>query len=314
MRRYLLALIGVFLCAPAIAQGKLELSIAVVSTQSKSLAVGDMANLVVTLTNKSDKPIENLKELTFDRQSVFLQVGYKGSRSFTDTRIHNGARNPIQLKKFKMAAGASKTLAMTVPCLLAEELSVKAVYAGSTQLISTKPIALQIAPKNGQKSVTIKVQTNRGIVQVRLFPKQALGTCHHFVRLVEANFFNGLIFHRVIKNFMIQAGCPNGTGLGGPGYNIPYESNGKKHQPGRLAMAHQGPDNRNRASQVYKDTAGSQFYIVTGTPKHLNGIHTVFGEVIKGMDVVEVHGNTKNRPGTESPITPQRIRRMVVLP
>jgi peptidyl-prolyl cis-trans isomerase B (cyclophilin B) len=303
MRRITLALLLVFFCAPVFADD-LELSVAVVSTQVKTLKVGDMANLTVTLTNKSDKTVEGLKELTFDRQSVFLEVTYKGSKTYTDTKIHENIFKPVKLPTFKLDPKGSKTMTMVVPCLLAEDLIIKAVYAGGNDLVQSTPTTLKIAAKNGVKAVQLKFYTNRGSFVVKLFPKDALATCHHFVRHVKANLYNGLIFHRIIKNFMVQGGCPKGTGTGGPGYNILGENNDKEHLPGRLAMAHSGN----------KDSGGSQFYICTGSPRHLNKKHTVFGEVVKGMDVVEVHGNTKTNLSTNRPETPQRVRRIVVLP
>ncbi|MDF1662733.1 MAG: peptidylprolyl isomerase [Planctomycetota bacterium] len=154
------------------------------------------------------------------------------------------------------------------------------------------------------KEAGVKVYTNRGSFEIKLFPKDATGTCNNFVRLIHKNFYNGLIFHRIIKDFMIQGGCPRGTGTGGPGYNILGEITGKRHNPGRVAMAHSGN----------KDSGGCQFYICTGEAQGLNQKHSVFGEVVKGMDVVNVHGKTKTNLRNNKPAVPQRIRRMVLVP
>ncbi len=110
-----------------------------------------------------------------------------------------------------------------------------------------------------------------------LFPEAAPGTVANFEKLANEGFYNGLTFHRVIPGFVSQGGCPYGTGTGGPGYTIKCETEGNphKHVTGAISMAHAG-----------KDTGGSQFFIVHEPQPHLDGVHTVFGQVIEGMDVV----------------------------
>ena len=117
-----------------------------------------------------------------------------------------------------------------------------------------------------------------GHIEIELFEKEAPGTVANFVKLINEGFYNGLTFHRVIPEFVAQGGCPNGNGTGGPGYTIPCETEGNPHihDRGALSMAHRG-----------KDTGGSQFFIVYEAQPHLDGVHTVFGQVIKGMDVVD---------------------------
>ncbi len=114
-------------------------------------------------------------------------------------------------------------------------------------------------------------------VVIELFEKDAPITVENFVNLINKGFYNGLTFHRVITGFVAQGGCPNGNGTGGPGYTIPCETknNPNKHEVGSLSMAHAG-----------KDTGGSQFFICYNPLPHLDGVHTVFGKVINGMDYV----------------------------
>ena len=119
--------------------------------------------------------------------------------------------------------------------------------------------------------------TNHGDIVVELFDEDAPKTVGNFRKLAEDGFYDGLIFHRVIPDFMIQGGCPEGTGTGGPGYTFEDEINEHKIVRGALAMANAGPD-----------TNGSQFFIVTtGEAPWLDGKHTVFGEVTSGMEVVD---------------------------
>lgn len=121
------------------------------------------------------------------------------------------------------------------------------------------------------------IKTEKGDITLELFPNEAPGTVANFEKLANKGFYDGLTFHRVIPDFVIQGGCPNGNGTGGPGYTIKCETEGNphKHGIGALSMAHAG-----------KDTGGSQFFITHSPQPHLDGVHTVFGQVIEGMDVV----------------------------
>ena len=121
------------------------------------------------------------------------------------------------------------------------------------------------------------IQTNHGPIHVELFPDDAPKTVDNFVKLVNDGFYDRVIFHRVIPDFMIQGGDPTGTGSGGPGYSFEDEFNDHKVERGALAMANAGPN-----------TNGSQFFIVTTeAAPWLDGKHTVFGRVTQGMDVVD---------------------------
>src|SRR5438067_4419153 len=121
------------------------------------------------------------------------------------------------------------------------------------------------------------IQTNHGAIQLELYPDDAPKTVDNFVKLATDGFYDGVVFHRVIPDFMIQGGDPTGTGSGGPGYTFEDEFNDRKVERGALAMANSGPN-----------TNGSQFFIVTADAcPWLDGKHTVFGRVTDGMDVVD---------------------------
>lgn len=124
----------------------------------------------------------------------------------------------------------------------------------------------------------VEMKTQKGTMVLELFEKDAPGTVKNFLDLINKGYYNGLNFHRVIEDFMIQGGCPEGTGRGGPGYHIKCETKGNpnKHNRGSLSMAHAGPD-----------TGGSQFFICHRACPHLDGVHTVFGQVVEGVDVVD---------------------------
>jgi peptidyl-prolyl cis-trans isomerase B (cyclophilin B) len=134
---------------------------------------------------------------------------------------------------------------------------------------------MQIDPKT---KYTAKIETNRGDIVVELAAKEAPKTVNNFVFLAKAGYYDGVAFHRVINDFMIQGGDPTGTGRGGPGYKFEDETKGNplRHTRGVISMANAGPN-----------TNGSQFFITHGPQPHLDGKHTVFGKVTSGLDVVD---------------------------
>ena len=126
-------------------------------------------------------------------------------------------------------------------------------------------------------SLTATFDTARGPIKIALYPDKAPLTVANFVNLAQHGFYDGLSFHRVIPDFMIQGGCPEGSGRGGPGYRFADETNnGVRHERGVLSMANAGPN-----------TNGSQFFITHIKTDWLDGKHTVFGKVIEGLDVVD---------------------------
>lgn len=129
-------------------------------------------------------------------------------------------------------------------------------------------------PELGAMEATI--ETEKGPITIELFSGDAPNTVLNFAGLAQDGFYDGLTFHRVIPGFVAQGGCPKGDGTGGPGYTIPCEINHNKHVRGAVSMAHAG-----------KDTGGSQFFICLEDQPHLDGMHTVFGRVTSGMEVVD---------------------------
>ena len=149
----------------------------------------------------------------------------------------------------------------------------------------------------------VLLKTNKGDIELELFENEAPNTVANFIQLVEQGYYNGLTFHRVIRNFMAQGGCPKGDGTGGPGYSIPcecYQPNARMHFRGTLSMANAG-----------RDTGGSQFFLTFLPTGHLNGKHTVFGRVVNGLDVL---AELQIRdPNAANPPSPDRILEAKVL-
>ncbi len=154
--------------------------------------------------------------------------------------------------------------------------------------------------------VTITME-NGDIIKAELYPEIAPNSVNNFISLIRKGFYNGLIFHRVIKGFMIQGGCPEGTGMGGPGYSIPGEfarngfANDLAHTEGVLSMA--------RA--MNPNSAGSQFFIMHKASPHLDGAYAAFGKVIEGMDVVDRIAN-EDTDFRDRPLDDQEIATMTV--
>ena len=139
----------------------------------------------------------------------------------------------------------------------------------------SRPPEMQI---DTDRTYRVTIETDRGDIELELYPEHAPKTVNNFVFLAREGFYDGVTFHRVIPDFMIQGGDPTGTGRGGPGYRFEDElqDNPLKHETGVISMANAGPD-----------TNGSQFFITHSPQPHLNGRHTVFGRVVGGQDVVD---------------------------
>ena len=159
-----------------------------------------------------------------------------------------------------------------------------------------------------EKKVNITItMENGGVITAELYPDIAPATVENFVSLAKKNFYDGLIFHRVIPGFMIQGGDPEGSGMGGPGYGIKGEfkangfENNLKHERGVLSMARSSNPN----------SAGSQFFIMVKAAPHLDGSYAAFGKVLTGMDVVDAIAKTE-RDSRDFPNIPQKIKSVAV--
>ena len=154
--------------------------------------------------------------------------------------------------------------------------------------------------------VTFEME-NGDLIKAELYPEIAPNTVRNFVSLVSKGFYDGLIFHRVIRGFMIQGGCPDGTGMGGPGYSIKGEfaqngvANDLKHTPGVLSMAR----------SMHPDSAGSQFFIMHEAAPHLDGAYAAFGKVIEGQEHVNKIAETAT-DYSDRPLETQRMKKVTV--
>ena len=154
--------------------------------------------------------------------------------------------------------------------------------------------------------VTIEME-NGDVMKAELYPEIAPNTVNNFISLINKGYYDGVIFHRVIRGFMLQGGDPDGTGMGGPGYSIKGEfthngfKNDLKHEAGVLSMAR----------TMFPDSAGSQFFIMHQTSPHLDGDYAAFGKVIEGMDVVNKIAET-DTDYSDRPLNVQRMKKVTV--
>ncbi len=159
---------------------------------------------------------------------------------------------------------------------------------------------------NDNPIVTMEMEDGK-IMKAELYPSVAPNTVTNFISLIRKGFYDGLIFHRVIKNFMIQGGCPDGNGMGGPGYSIKGEfsqngfQNDLMHEPGVLSMAR----------SMQPDSAGSQFFIMHKNSPHLDGSYAAFGKITEGMELVDSIACVETNYA-DHPLKEQKIKKMTV--
>ncbi|HUT55971.1 MAG TPA: peptidylprolyl isomerase [bacterium] len=151
------------------------------------------------------------------------------------------------------------------------------------------------------ENLTAVIETNRGTIRFKFYPRVAPETCKNFIKLAQSRFYDGLTYHRIIDGFMIQGGDPIGNGSGGPGYSVKAEFGDQKHLEGTVAMARSADPN----------SAGSQFYICLAPQPKLDRKYTVFGQVSSGMDVVHQIGSSRTGPG-DRPIEPQIMKKVYI--
>ncbi len=198
----------------------------------------------------------------------------------------------------------------TAPCVACQEVkdaqARAAAQTAKPAVVAAAVPAVQVSPTPTQKEegiVKVKIETTMGVIEANLFANEAPKTVENFVKLAEKGFYNGIIFHRVIPDFMIQTGDPTGTGMGGPGYQFADEFSPKlKHsKPGILSMANSGPN-----------TNGSQFFITVAPTPWLDGRHAIFGEVTSGMDVA-TQISMVNRDRSDKPIKEIKMIKVTVV-
>ncbi len=268
--------------------GDLELSAAVAKNE---VGLGENLDLVFKVKNNGDKPTK-VKELKFGRGSLELAVTMDQGLKFTYTRINGGPYETEPIKDVELPAGGELEAKVALPALAGGPVRIVGKLWGKLETPAVE------ATVTGGGSLGLRFETDAGIMDAKLLPEIAANTVANIAALVNQGYYDNLIFHRIIKGFMIQGGCPRGDGTGGPGFSLPAEFNSHHHARGVLSMAR----------SQHRDSAGSQFFVMHGDAPHLDNQYTAFGELTDGLDVLDKLANWKVRG--DQAVNPPHIKKM----
>lgn len=217
----------------------------------------------------------------------------------------------------ELKGGKSKTGRIDLLAIRPGKWEITAVYLGVEKgvwpdPVESKTFTVEVGPgPKGETKVGARIKTSKGAMVMELAPEKAFNTVHNFLTLAGNGFYGNRIFHRIMKDFMVQTGDPNGNGTGGPGYCVPAEFNDMKHEKGVLSMAR----------ETHNNTAGSQFFVMTVKNTGLDGRYTAFGRLVEGAETLDALANVpvaKAPPGREAsdPIEKPKLEgvEMVLLP
>lgn len=299
---------GLGLSMTAVAQEPVNPLKLTISTPKDSCALGEWVEVKFNLHNTGQADLSLVKPIV-DVHSVSLEITYTTLKSESKekqqlssfTFVHTAytpsvyESNKGKLEKIVLESGKEYSCTFKIPALLIGKMKVMASYQGWIQEVTSNPIEVTIEPsarlKSDAQELVAVIDTNYGKMICKFYPENAPNTVLNFIKLAQEGFYTNLIFHRIIKGFMIQGGCPERKGTGGPGYSIKAEFNQQKHLVGTLSMAR----------SQHNDSAGSQFFICLGPVSHLDGKYTAFGQVSNGIEVVKEIGEVKTTGSRGNP-------------
>jgi peptidyl-prolyl cis-trans isomerase B (cyclophilin B) len=281
--------------APA-AEAKLDLR---VKLEKDRVALGDPIRLQCRLTSRSARALAVTKLRIGAPNALVFYVKGKDRPTRQVSRLwgHFQGNDFKEAPTERVPLKKGETLEETVELLaiLQGEFEIRAIYLGGDRTaapdpVEAKPVVVTVGPgPNGETRVGARVRTDKGDMIFELLPEKAFNTVHNFLLLAREGFYKDRLFHRVMKDFMAQTGCPKANGSSGPGYYIPAEFNDIKHEKGVISMAREQHDN----------TAGSQFFVMTGVNKGLDGRYTAFGRLVEGMPTVDALNATPVKPNLQ---------------
>lgn len=263
-----------------------------VSADKDKYQLGEIINLRVLLENTGAKNVQLIKPV-LDAWSVNFAIKIKPNTKPPEGEevkllefkhivfrpsVYDSKKENLSKITLEPDEGISRIFKL--PAIKTGEYRIIASYNGADNVVKAAEIKVIVEGKETDELVAT-LQTGMGNVTLRFYPEDAPNTVINFINLARKGFYNGLIFHRVVPDFVIQGGCSNGDGSGGPGYSTPAEFNKRSHSKGVASMARR-PDN--------VDSAGSQFFICLQDTTRLDGLYSAFGEVIQGQDVVDAIG------------------------
>ncbi len=254
----------------------------------EKVKVGETFTLKVDVKNTGTESIV-VKEPTFDYRSFDFMVSFDGGKPSRYTKYHPNAQQPSTLVGQDLDAGDSVTFSHQVDAVRVGKWKFTPAFRGAGGSLEGEAKTVDVEPDGDATRALVRFETTKGEIEAEFWPDVAPATSLHIAELVRKGFYDGLNFHRTIKGFMIQGGCPEGKGTGGPGYSIEAEFNKKNHVAGVFSMARNGdPMERTGAMPrpQFANSAGSQFFLCDATAPHLNGKYTAFGAVVAGIEVV----------------------------
>src|ERR1043166_6615374 len=289
---------------------KSDLSVSV-ATDKAEYVLNDDVMAEVTLTNGADKALD-LAELTFDERSLSFDVssdsGGGAMKSFLFSFVRPDPHLMERIAPARISLKPKKSLVgvFRVPTLHAGEMSITAVYKGGDKEMKSAPVKVKVGAQKGQDGqdetrLAAIVETSSGSIQIDFMPEEAPNNVANFVSLAKRGFFNGLIFHRVVKNSWIQSGCPYDNGYGGPGYALKSEAEGQKakHEAGTVSMS----------GNLKSGFTGSKFFICLSTLPAFDGKFTVIGKVTPaGIDTIKKIGMVEVDKNTDRPTKEERLK------
>ena len=287
------------------AKSSLTLSIA---TDNTSYTLGDTIQVEVILENIGDKDAE-ISELVFEERSVVFDIaidvadGKRKQFTYNVTKPDAYLASKVSPTRVTLRPKKSVIALFLVPTVKSGKMDIVGKFNGATPIVSSNKITVDVTPPANTTKLVAQLEIaggegNKditGILQIDLLPEEAPNTVMNFVSITKSGFYDGLIFHRAVKDFVIQGGCPYGLGTGGPGYSIKNEdvSNTIKHDLGTVSMAH------------YEkiDAAGSQFFISLTKLPILDGKYTTFGKVTdeEGLKLLKQIGNVATEGSSDKP-------------
>lgn len=316
----LLAAAAVLALAPT-AAAKDPLFMLKVKPVKDKVALGEKIVLDLTLQSRSNRAascgkldlgspsgvVFYVKIGTAPAQQISRLMGKYTGNDFKETPVPREEVRP----------GKSTTGRIELLAIRSGKWEISAVYLGVEKAVWPDPVesktfTVEVGPgPKGETKIGARIKTSKGAMVMELAPDKAFNTVHNFLTLAGNGFYGNRIFHRIMKDFMVQTGDPNGNGTGGPGYCIPAEFNDLKHDKGVISMAR----------ETHNNTAGSQFFVMTVKNDGLDGRYTAFGKLVEGMETLDALANVpvaKVPPGREAsdPIEKPKLEgvEMVLLP
>lgn len=300
MRRMFLCILPLLLasfCYQDDARAKAAEGLKLTLTPDKTaVSLGETISVEVRLDNGGDKDAE-VSELVLEERSVNFDILFdegagKKECTFTVTRPDMIAATRMGPSRFMLKPGKSLITTMLIPAVRPGLMKITARYTGAARTVLSSQIKVDVRLVGQQSKLVAVVETSKGEVSIELYPDEAPNTVMNFVSLVNRGFYDGLLVHRIVKDFLMQTGCPYGLGIGGPGYSVKSEAvtQNRKHEQGTVSMAR----------YENSDASGSQFFVCLKNLPTLDKQYTIIGKVTD-VKVLDAFNNEETDHATERP-------------